>query len=255
MMKTFLLCVGAIFALAVQAQNDQKQACDTTIADAATRLVLAEERLAQTEERLAQAEERINQLETNYNAKKLQNMPKHEVGFTLGIPGFIIRGVPEHHDDNISHFIEWEDQSVVSELNYLYNFNKHWAIGVETSYSHAEDHCEEIAWITDDEGASYWDFTGRSNNARYSILTIMPEVRAFWFQRRHFGMYSRLAIGFSLVHLNQKLDGVYKHMYVDPAFELVPVGFDFGGQHWRGKVELYNIGETFVGSVGLSYRF
>lgn len=248
MKKTILLCLGAIFALTMQAQNDLKQPSDTTIADAATRL-------AQTEERLAQAEERINQLETKYSKSKLLNMPKHEVYFTLGIPGIVINGVPEHHDNNISHFNDWEDQSAVYELAYLYNFNKHWAIGAETSYTHAEDYCEEIAWKTDDEGASYWDFTGRSNNARYEVLTIMPEVRAFWFQRRHFGMYSRLAIGFSLVHLKQKLDGVYKHMYIDPAIELVPIGFDFGGKHWRGKVELYNIGQTFLGSVGIGYRF
>lgn len=247
MKKTIILCLGAISTLTLQAQNEMLQR-DTTITDTAARLAL-------TEERLAQAEERINQLEAKHNKNKLLQMPRHEVSFSLGIPGVALRGVPEHHDENISHFNDWEDQSVVSELAYFYNFNKHWAIDAETIYTRATDHCEEIAWKTDEEGSAYWDFTGRTNNARYDVLTIMPEVRAFWFQRRHFGMYSRLAIGFSLVHLNQKLDDVYKRMYIDPAFELVPIGFDFGGKHWRGKVELYNFGETLLGSVGIGYRF
>lgn len=178
-------------------------------------------------------------------------MSKHEVSVSVGIPGL---NMPSHHDENIDHLMDFETYSAVGKLTYFYNFNKHWAVGGSASYWHAHDGCDGPSLVdVDDCGMPSLTFT--SNNANFNVVSLMPEARAFWFQRRHFGMYSRLGIGVSFVHMNQKFDGTYKHLYIDPAFEFAPIGFDFGGKHFRGKFELGNVGQTFMANVGLSYRF
>lgn len=204
-----ILCVGAICALALQAQNKKE--------------------------------------------RQPWEMPKHEVSVSVGIPGL---AMPEHHDENVCHIPDFEDFSAVGKLTYFYNFNKHWAVGGSASYWHAHDWCD----VNSDTNNPLFDFNPETprypqNDANFNVVSIMPEARAFWFQRRHFGMYSRLGVGISLVHMNQQLDGTYKHLYIDPVFELAPIGFDFGGKHLRGKIELGNFGETFLGSVGIGYRF
>lgn len=180
-------------------------------------------------------------------------MPKHEVSVSVGVPGL---AMPKHHDENVSHVLHFEDFSAVGKLTYFYNFNKHWAIGGSASYWHAHDWCD----VYTDTYNPLFDFNSETslsphNDANFNVVSIMPEARAFWFQRRHFGMYSRLGVGISLVHMNQKLDGTYKHLYIDPAFEFAPIGFDFGGKHFRGKFELGNVGQTFLANIGIGYRF
>lgn len=176
-------------------------------------------------------------------------MPKHEVSLSVGSPGL---SMPEHHDGNINHSLTFEAFSAVGKLAYFYNFNKHWAVGASANYRHAYDTCDEVVR---DEQYGHWIYTGRSNHARFNIVSLMPEARAFWFQRRHFGMYSRFGLGLSFVHMNQRLGGTYRHLYIDPVFELAPIGFDFGGKHFRGKFELGNFGQTFIANVGIAYKF
>ena len=207
MKKTIILCVGAAFALTLQAQNKKE--------------------------------------------RSQWEMPKHEVSVSVGFPGLLM---PEHHDENIDHLMDFETYSAVGNLTYFYNFNKHWSIGGSVGFWHAHDCCDEALRV--DTGDGYrLQYTGRSNNANFNVVSFMPEARAFWFQRRHFGMYSCLGVGVSLVHMNQKLDGTYKRLYIDPAIELAPIGFDFGGKHLRGKFELGNVGQSFLANVGIGYRF
>lgn len=179
-------------------------------------------------------------------------MPKHEVSVSVGIPGL---AMPEYHDENVIHLLDFEDFSAVGELRYFYNFNKHWAIGGSASYWHAHDGCD----VYTDSYNPHFDFNPTlpipHNDANFNVVSLMPEARAFWFQRRHFGMYSRLGLGVSFVHMNQKLDGTYKHLYIAPVFEIAPIGFDFGGKHFRGKFELGNVGQTFLANFGIGYRF
>lgn len=210
-----MLCVGAIFALTLQAQNKKE--------------------------------------------RPQWQMPKHEVSVSVGLPGNIIYGIPEGHDEDIEHLLDFETYSAVGKLTYFYNFNKHWAIGGSASYNRATDRCPEMKFESmyfEDGFFHITDVpTGRFNDARFNVVSLMPEARAFWFQRRHFGMYSRLGVGVSFIHMYQQLDGTHKHLYVAPTFELAPIGFDFGGTHFRGKFELGNFGQTFLANVGMGYRF
>lgn len=253
MKKTIIICVGAIFALTLQAQNVAGEQKDSTLEQ-------LQERLANTEARLAETEARLTQIESMPEIKgALLTVPKHELSLSIGIPGAAFFGGPEYHDDNILHLGDLETYSGIGKLTYFYNFNRHWAFGVSASYNRAHDGCQEYKYETlyDEDGeACFWNtYTGRDNDARFNIITLMPEVRAFWFQRRHFGMYSRFAMGAQFIHMTQHFNGTYRHLYVAPMFELAPVGFDFGGKHLRGKLELGNNGQTFLGNVGISYRF
>lgn len=253
-MKKLLFFAAAVCAAsALQAQNTANGQTDTT-------LVQLQERLAQTEARLAETEARLKEIESlpEIRSAKL-TVPKHELSLSIGIPGAAFFGGPEYHDDNILHLGDLETYSGIGKLTYFYNFNKHWAVGASASYNRAHDGCQEYKYETlyDEDGEAYfWNtYTGRDNDARFNIITLMPEVRAFWFQRRHFGMYSRFAMGAQFIHMTQHFDGTYKHLYVAPMFELAPIGFDFGGKHLRGKFELGNSGQTFLANVGIGYRF
>ena len=79
-------------------------------------------------------------------------------------------------------------------------------------------------------------YTGKDENRRYdgkfslAIVSLMPHVKAYWFNHPHFGMYSKLAAGCAF----QLGDSPG----VSFAAQVSPVCMDFGGDVWRGYLEL-----------------
>lgn len=70
---------------------------------------------------------------------------------------------------------------------------------------------------------------GESTPKRTNVLTFMPTVKAMWFNRKHVGMYSRFGLGVTgmVGDINALL----------PAFQLNPIGFEAGGEHFRFFLE------------------
>ena len=99
------------------------------------------------------------------------------------------------------------------------------------------------------------DKDGVSKN---TYLTLMPAVKFDWLRKKHFGMYSKLAVGATL--RNEKYDSddpsskddSDSEVYVNWQASLL--GMEFGGPTIRGFLEL-GTGEQGIILAGVRYKF
>jgi len=90
---------------------------------------------------------------------------------------------------------------------------------------------------------------------RLNYFTLMPAIKADWFRRNHFGMYSKLGIGATMVTTKQKYDDGDK--FTDSAvfvnWQLSLIGLEAGGTKLRAFGE-FGFGEQGVFVIGLRYK-
>ena len=79
-------------------------------------------------------------------------------------------------------------------------------------------------------------------------VSLMPAVKFSWFNHNHVGMYSKVAVGGSLVLNNNEAPQPMV------AFQLSPVCCDFGDETWRGFAEL-GFGNQGILNLGVKYIF
>ena len=84
---------------------------------------------------------------------------------------------------------------------------------------------------------------------RFACISLMPHMRAFWFNNPHFAMYSKLALG-GACWVGASEEGTQFSF----AAQLSPVCMDFGGDRVRGFLEL-GYGMQGVVSLGIKRRF
>ncbi len=88
------------------------------------------------------------------------------------------------------------------------------------------------------------------DDAKTTYFTFMPAVKYNWLVKRHFGMYSKGAVGVTIA----KDSGVHKSdSRAEFNWQASLVGLEFGGA-LRGFVEL-GMGEQGVAVGGLRYKF
>ena len=91
-----------------------------------------------------------------------------------------------------------------------------------------------------------------------SYLTLMPAVKFDWLRKKHFGMYSKLAVGATL--RNEKYDSDDASTKDDSDSEVHVnwqaslLGIEAGGPTVRGFAEL-GFGEQGIVLVGMRYKF
>ena len=95
-------------------------------------------------------------------------------------------------------------------------------------------------------------YIGKDENRRYdgqfslAMVSVMPHVKACWFNNPHFGMYSKLAAGCAF-QVGDAADMCF-------AGQLSPVCMDFGGDALRGYLEL-GFGMQGIVTVGIKKIF
>lgn len=134
-------------------------------------------------------------------------------------------------------------------LRYEATLGKHFGIGACFGYDYLRMYQETETIFPDEElkrpnGDTYttWDHSYDYGTLRRHIFFVMPEATIYWFKRNHVSMYSKLAAGMRFVAESRTFDsarrdirelkkkGFYGHVS--------PVCVEFGGQKWRGFVEL-----------------
>ncbi len=192
------------------------------------------------------------------DAKRKYNKPPFELRrheFSAGIGGFSTNRL---FGDDFSFMKKYGLERVISltniyftastysvemttphiELNYFYNFNKHWALGA--SFSH------------DSMTRSFYDRTTGHEVSREALNSISPMIyaRATWLNRPYVRMYTTYGLGVMLSLKNE----VTPKTEVLPATQFNPIGISVGGK-------LYGFAETGIGTsyfggiVGIGYRF
>lgn len=127
---------------------------------------------------------------------------------------------------------------------YFYHV-KNW-LGVGAIFAYGQ--CEQDVYL-------HGDKDGVSKN---SYFTLMPAVKFDWLRKKHFGMYSKLAVGATL--RNEKYnndvasskDSSDSEVHVNWQASLL--GFEVGSPTLRGFLEL-GTGEQGIALVGLRYKF
>jgi hypothetical protein len=83
------------------------------------------------------------------------------------------------------------------------------------------------------------------------VVSVMPVMKFAWLNRAHVGLYSKLAAGAGYTFTGETEDIKDKFMF---ALQATPLGMDFGGEQFRGFVEL-GLGMQGIANVGVRWLF
>ncbi len=122
--------------------------------------------------------------------------------------------------------------------NYLYNINKHWAIGAFFSHESATRSFYENAT------------NQQVSKEVLNYLTPMFQVRAAWLNRPYVRMYTSCALGVTVIPKTKYAAGTE----VLPGFQFNPVGIS-AGKKLFGFAEIGIGTNYFGGTCGIGYRF
>lgn len=88
---------------------------------------------------------------------------------------------------------------------------------------------------------------GTVNTFKFNASSLMACGKVSWFEYIHFGMYSKIGLGASAYVSEGDVSWA-------PAFQLTPVGCDFGGEQLRGVFEI-GFGNQGLFLAGIRYKF
>lgn len=112
-------------------------------------------------------------------------------------------------------------------------------------------------------GQSRMDFTSQADVAREGVMTnryysLMPTVKFDWLRTGHFGMYSKLAVGYTFRTIGIDYDDASREDVTDKTshlnWQISPLGVEAGGTKLRGFIEA-GIGEQGAAILGIRYKF
>lgn len=96
---------------------------------------------------------------------------------------------------------------------------------------------------------------GKATNTYY---TLMPAAKFNWLRKKHFGMYSKVAVGATLRSESIDSDDPQSKDYSDTGihvnWQISALGIEAGSPKLRGFVEV-GVGEQGLGQIGVRYKF
>lgn len=97
------------------------------------------------------------------------------------------------------------------------------------------------AYSVDDDG-------NKTPNGKFNMAfaSVTPTVKFMWFNHPHFGMYSKLGAGVCM--------GLSSEPSVIPSVQVSPVCMEFGGDSWRGLIEI-GVGMQGIITAGVKKSF
>lgn len=182
----------------------------------------------------------------NVSAQNGYDETKHEVAITLGIysNSQIIDAF-----ENIGGALvgaKFENESFTGPISAEYFYHvKNW-LGVGGIFAYGQN--KQDAYLLGD----------KDGEIKNTYLTLMPAAKFDWLRKKHFGMYSKLAVGATL--RNEKYDSVDSSSKDDSDSEVHVnwqvslLGIEAGSPTIRGFLEL-GIGEQGIILVGVRYKF
>ncbi len=92
----------------------------------------------------------------------------------------------------------------------------------------------------------------KDGDASNTYISILPAAKFNWVDKKHFGFYSKLALGMTIK--SQKQSSIQSNTDVLFNFQATAIGLEAGSQHVRGFIEL-GVGEQGVFNAGVRARF
>ncbi len=135
-------------------------------------------------------------------------------------------------------------------VQYLYSLSEHVSVGAGLTYQQSQG----VQSLVDNMAASMGDPTAVATTPYVfagKYITLLPTAKFYWFNREHFGMYTRLGIGGT--YRMESTNGVSDNSFMVNG-QLSPVCVEFGGEHFRGFLE-EGLGANGSAFGGLKYTF
>lgn len=152
-----------------------------------------------------------------------------------------------------------EKTSPAYTVQYLYRVSPNLKIGGAVTYQHTS---YTLSVKNKDTGA-YDDVAKNRNN----YFTVMPTVKASWFDRKNISLYSKVAAGVCIAFKDSKVKSgvsdedaktLLKEVETKKGtrfgYQVSPIGCEFGSKNIRAFVEL-GYGFQGLGLAGLSIQF
>lgn len=173
---------------------------------------------------------------------------KNEISFSYGAGSFnhlmgTMLGISNLHGSDFgydTHNVN-STSSGAFNLEYLRYLGdlEIWAAGVSTSYEHTKS-AITLKENAMNVGSVYFDF-----------ISIMAEVKHRWAEWPHVAMYYKLGVGVSFMINKEENEKGTKTL---PAFQLNPACVEFGGEAFKGFLEL-GWGSQSLSQLGVRYCF
>lgn len=176
-----------------------------------------------------------------------QSFRHHEFSSTLGFgPNMAdkeVRNVKDYYDMQYQGecFGLLGDSFVTFNLEYHYRFDWHWAAGAIVGWGRSEGsyhRCDDIRTSVED---SYDCFIRDRGGISSRVFYLAPSVKYDWFLKGKFRLYSRVALGAMRQHTTfeyKMMEASYDEVEWKVAYQLTPIGFDFGIEPIRVYSEL-----------------
>ena len=129
------------------------------------------------------------------------------------------------------------DSGPVYSLGYTYALRSWLRVGAEASIG--------MLWVDKGQARAWGDQVEATWQRLY---TVMPLVHLVALNAPHFKIYGKIAAG------GQLSIGDYEGLKIRPAVEVVPLGFQWGGERIFGLAE-FGIGNVYVGRLGIGLRW
>ena len=180
-------------------------------------------------------------------AANAQSFRHHEFSSTFGFG-------PNMADKEVSHVKDCYDMQYQGEcfdlfgeslvtfnLEYHYRFDRHWAAGAIIGWGSSEDSYYRCDGIQTSVRGSDDCFIQNSGDISSKVFYLAPSAKYNWFLKGKFRLYSRVALGamrqhttFDYIKTKESFDEVKWKV----AYQLTPIGFDFGIEPIRVYSEL-----------------
>ena len=182
----------------------------------------------------------------NVNAQNGYDETKHEVAITYGIDSNsqIIDAFESIGGALVGAKFENESFTGPISAEYFYHVKNWLGVGGILAYGQNK---QDVFISGDKDGVS-----------KNSYLTLMPAVKFDWLRKKHFGMYSKLAVGATL--RNEKYDSNdnssrdYDDNSMHVNWQVSLLGIEGGSPTIRGFLEL-GTGEQGIILAGVRYKF
>lgn len=142
-------------------------------------------------------------------------------------------------------------------VDFGYHITPRLVVGLNASYSHISAYSQSCKTYEKD---AKWKVDGGDH--KYDFFTVMPSIKYAWINKPHFTLYSRLGAGVILAHEVERMPTDQQHNCNDKsvrnsaifAFQISPVGVEWGGQKVRGFAEA-GFGQCGAIQAGVRFRF
>ena len=182
----------------------------------------------------------------NVNAQNGYDETKHEVAISYGIDSNsqIIDAFESIGGALVGAKFENESFTGPISAEYFYHVKNWLGVGGILAYGQNK---QDVFLAGDKDGES-----------KNSYLTLMPAVKFDWLRKKHFGMYSKLAVGATLrsekYDSNDNSSRDYDDNSMHVNWQVSLLGIEAGGPTIRGFLEL-GTGEQGIILAGVRYKF